>query len=158
MPLTFQAQTDVRLFRAVIKRLIRPWALATGAAMLVIAGAAAVLGRYGFAAGYALIAVALALVLPAEIARLTVQRQSAKIGHVAAYRFGPDGIRILAGFQEQFLTWPEVTRVERWNDQIAVFLGRRRLVGIPTGGRTPDQIDELLEVLNSRGTLISTAP
>lgn len=153
MPYTFPAQSDARLLTAIGTRLARPMGWCTGAGMLAVGAVTAVVSDPVLALGFVAFAIVAAVFLPGEVAKHAVQRQSARIGTPVAFQLDDEGIRILGGFEEIFQPWTAVTAVEEWTGQIAVFFGRRRIQGIPTGGMTAEERSTVLAILHSRGTI-----
>lgn len=155
--LSFQARTEARLYRPVIRRILRPIVLAVCGAFLLLA---AVLGLAGLVAEAVIVVVAsvgTAVLLPWYGAQEKTKLESAKIGHVVGYRLDRAGIEMMGGFDARRWPWSAVTRVEPWRGQVAVFFGWRTIVGIPTGTLSAAEQARLLQVLRSRGKNFSGA-
>jgi hypothetical protein len=148
--MTFQAASDARLMRAVVRSL----QLRTSLFVVVpVALLALVLARTGHGEGAIETAggAVAALVVPWAMASQVVERQSAVVGLMRAYRIDRIGITVSAGFGTKTTPWSAVTGVRRWRGQVAVSSGWRKVMGIPTGSLTKQEQARLLGILRSRG-------
>jgi hypothetical protein len=155
--LTFQARSDARLMRPVLRRLIWPIPASVAVLLLLAALVCELAGNTGLAVSLAVTGVGVALMLQWQLPSMVVERQAAKLGHVIAYRIDGTGIETVAGFAPAFVPWSAVTRVTNLRGQVAVALGRRKIISIPTRDLNPVTRAQLMVLLHSRGRSASRA-
>jgi hypothetical protein len=162
--LTFQARTNPKLVKALLRRGLLPIAVGVGAAALAIA---ALLYRAGDPGGWAIpilgggvFATLFTLfVVPQQI----VTRDAHKIGGPVAYRIDAVGVHTVHAFSANTLPWSAIKAVRRARGQILLSHfglsdGKRRMSSIPTADLTGTEQARLLAVLRSRGTALTNAP
>ena len=123
-----------------------------GGAGLLIALLVALAGNRGLAIAIAASSVITTLIMPGYIASEAVKRNAPKFGHMVAYRIDRTGIETLGGFAANTLTWPEITKIDKRRDQVALYFGRRSVQSIPTGTLTAGQRAHLQHLLQTRET------
>lgn len=147
--LSFQAPFDVKLFRPLVRRLMRPMMAIVCAVGLVLALLVELAGEREVAVEIVAASVGTALLAPWYLASETAKKHAPRFGHAIAYRIDHTGVQTLGGFTTTMLTWPEITRVEQRRNQVALYFGRRSVQSIPTGTLTPEQRAQLQELLRS---------
>jgi hypothetical protein len=148
--LSFQAPFDVKLFRPLVRRLMRPFMAGVCAIGLVIALLVELAGERELAVEIAAGCVGTAVLLPWYFASEVAKREAPRFGHPIAYRIDRTGVQILGGFNTTTLTWSQITRVEQRRNQVALYFGRRSVQSIPTGTLTAEQRAQLKDLLRSR--------
>ncbi|MFI5938498.1 YcxB family protein [Actinoplanes sp. NPDC051494] len=155
---TFQARTEEWMYLAIFTRLFRAraWAMAGVASLVPIFWL--VKGDWTGVVIGVVIAGGMVLWAPRYAASMVVKRDPAKIGHIVAYRVDHDGIHTTAGFETTSWPWSRITKVEQWRGQVACFMGRRRIITLPTGSLNADEKARLLTLLHTRGMAARSAP
>lgn len=162
--LTFQARTDPKLVKALLRRSLLPIAVGVGAATLAIAAllygagnpggwALPILGGGVFAMSFVL------FMLPQQI----VTRDAHKIGGPVAYRIDAAGVHTVHGFSANTLPWSAIKAVRRARGQIllphhGLSGSKLRMSSIPTADLTAAEQARLLAVLRSRGAALTSTP
>jgi hypothetical protein len=162
--LTFQARTDPKLVKALLRRSLLPIALGVGAATLAIAAllygagnpggwALPILGGGVFAMSFVL------FMLPQQV----VTRDAHKIGGPVAYRIDAAGVHTVHGFSANTLPWSAIKAVRRARGQIllphhGLSGSKLRMSSIPTADLTAAEQARLLAVLRSRGAALTRTP
>ncbi|WP_143232385.1 YcxB family protein [Actinoplanes regularis] len=162
--LTFQAQMDPKLMKALLRRVLFPILAVGGAVMLAMAALLYWAGDPGdaalsTAAGGVIAPLLLLFTVPPQV----VKRDAHKIGRPVAYRIDAAGVHSTSGFSTKTLEWSAIKAVHRARGQILLSHGRlssgkRWMSSIPTADLTPAEQDRLLAVLRSRGAALTNAP
>jgi hypothetical protein len=159
--LTFQARTDPKLTRALVRRTLLPIVVGATpaiAALLHLAGNPGGWVRPVLVGG--VVGMAFLLVV---VPRQAVARNAHTIGGPIAYRIDAAGVHTFHGLASNTLPWSAIRTVRRARGQILIphqglSDSKLRMSSIPTADLTATEQDRLLAVLRSRGAALTNTP
>ncbi|GAA2590419.1 hypothetical protein GCM10010435_81340 [Winogradskya consettensis] len=155
---TFQARTEEWMYAAIFTRLFRARAWAMAGVVSLVSIFWLVKGEWTGVVIGVVLAGGSVLWLPRYAASMVVKRDAANIGHVVAYRVDADGVHTTTGFDTTSWPWPGITKVEQWRGQVACFVGRSRIITLPTGSLEAEEKARLITLLDTRGMPARPAP